>query len=459
MADIFERAWGNYVALFEFLTKSEFDEAKGLIQPYNFATLYSYDLKAPNFNLFLLLNAVNYVGSGTPTDDNKEQVDLNTNLSRIQRLDDAYEIFLNRLDKIIAQAIDPTEKDEYAALQARVEKMRDALEDYETVVEGKWQVFLERNTHIPSEELPARRVIWERDNGYSMERERKRNLVRAANVQLNGWLRSQVPPEYSKIVDARNYFDDPNYHVNLPIAPQFDNAAMQHMWRRFPAQFPLFSVDEFLANDNAVSRNYSTEDDHYKRVEEKWKVSVKGRWGIFSGGGSAERREMEEISKKSSFSFKIAFKRFQEVEIFRDDWFQDALFATVGAKMPDMWGPSGILGRIPVSVIMARGTHIEVKVSEEYRKTLERFFAAGGSVSFGPFFSGGGNYSKDERYMDYQKTVDGFTLQDSDKTIRLLGARIKRHHWSNKGAGDYRSGISLDDGRAFLKYLEEKKKP
>lgn len=456
MADIFERAWGNYVALFEFLTKSEFDEAKGLIQPYNFATLYSYDLKAPNFNLFLLLNAVNYVGSGTPTDDNKEHIDRTTNLSRIQRLVDAYEVFLNRLDKIIAKAIDPTQKHEYAALQDRVEKARDALEDYDTICEGKWQIFLERNPSIPPEELRARRIIWERDNGYSMERERKRNLVRAANSQLNGWLRSQVPPEYSKIVEARTYFDDPNYHVELPIAPQFDNADMRDMWRKFRAQFPLFSVEEFLTNDNVVDRNFSTEEEHYKRVEEKWQVSVKGRWGIFSGGGSAERREMEEISQKSAFSFKIGFKRFQEVEIFRDQWYQDALFETVGAKMTDMWGPTGILGRIPVSVIVARGTRIEVKISEEYRRSLERFFAAGGSVSFGPFFSAGGNYSKDERYMDYQKTGEGFTLQDSDKTIRLLGARIKRYHWKDKEASDYRGGISLEDGQSFVKYLDKK---
>ncbi|WP_421329862.1 hypothetical protein [Aeromonas veronii] len=456
MANIFERAWGNYTALFEFLTKSEFDEAKGLIQPYNFATLYSYDLKAPNYNLFLLLNASNYVGSGTPTDDNKEHVAEKGNLSRIQRLLDAYEVFLSRLDEIIAKAIDPSDKTEYKDMQDKVDKARDSLEDYETVIEGKWQLYLDRNPNIPMDELPARRVIWERDNGYSMELERKRNLVRAANVKLNGWLRAQLPPEYSKIVDARRYFDDPNYWVDLPIAVQFDNNTMHHMWRKFPAQFPLISLDEFLGNDNKVERTFTSEEEHYKRVEEKWRVSVKARWGIFSGGGSAERREMEEVSKKSSFSITIGFRRFDEVEIFRDGWYQDALFETLGATMPEFWGPTGVLSCIPVSLIMARGTRIEVSVSEEYRRTLERFFATGGSVSFGPFFSGGGNYSKDERYMDYQKTTDGFVLSDSDKTIRILGARVKRYHWSDQNANNYRKGISKQDGEDFINFLSRK---
>jgi hypothetical protein len=456
-ADIFQRAWGNYVALFEFLTKSDFDEAKGIIQPYNFATLYSYDLKAPNYNLFLLLNASNYVGSGTPTDDNKEHIAEKGNLTRIQRLLDAYEVFLSRLDEIVAKAIDPSSKPEYNALQKKVDEARDGLEDYETVVEGKWQLYLDRNPNIPVDELPSRRIIWERDNGYSMERERKRNLVRAANVKLNGWLRAQLPPEYSKIVDARRYFDDPNFWVELPIAAQFDNTTMRHLWRKFPAQFPLLSLEEFLANDNKIERTFTSEEEHYKRVETKWRVSAKGRWGIFSGGGSAERREMEEVSKKSSFSITIGFRRFDEVEIFRDGWYQDALFETVGKKMPEFWGPTGVLGCIPVSLIVARGTRIEVSISEEYRRTLEKFFATGGSVSFGPFFSGGGNYSKDERYMDYEKTTDGFVLSDSDKTIRVLGARVKRNHWSEADAEDYHRGIRPDDGNALVALLDKQK--
>jgi hypothetical protein len=457
MSDIFQKAWGNYIALFEFLTKSEFDEAKGLIQPYNFAALYSYDLKAPNYNLFLLQNASNYVGSGTPTEDNKEQVAPKGNLGRIQRLVDAYDVFLRRLDEIIAKAVDPTEKAEYTRLQDKVDVERRNLEDYDTIVAGKWETYLERNPTIKPEEMASNRIIWERENGYSFERERKRGLVRSANVKLNGWLRAQLPPEYSKIVDARRYYDDPNYWVDLPIAAQFDNTTMQHLWRKFPAQFPLVSLDEFLSNDNSIERTFTSEEEHYKRVETKWTVSVKGRWGIFSGGGSAERREMEEVSAKSNFSVSMSFRRFEEVEIYRDGWYQDALFETVGSRMPEFWGPTGILSCIPVSLIMSRGTRIEVRVSEEYRRTLEKFFAAGGSASFGPFFSGGGNYSKDERYMDYQKTTDGFVLADSDKTIRILGARVKRYHWDDDAAKKYHEGISVADGMVFLDALDQKK--
>ena len=71
MADtIFEKAWGNYTALFEFLTKSDFDEQHGLVQLNNFATLLPYSSSSDNYNSFLLLNASNYVGPTAQTSDN-----------------------------------------------------------------------------------------------------------------------------------------------------------------------------------------------------------------------------------------------------------------------------------------------------------------------------------------------------------------------------------------------------
>ena len=124
-------------------------------------------------------------------------------------------------------------------------------------------------------------------------------------------------------------------------------------------QFPLLDLDEFLENDNVIEQSFSSTEEHYKRVESKWKVRAKAKWGIFSGGGSAQRRKMEELSTKEEFRCTIKFKRFQEVKIERDRWYQDVLFLTVGSDLSDFWGPSGLLAAIPVSLIVARGMSIE----------------------------------------------------------------------------------------------------
>ena len=455
MADtIFEKAWGNYTALFEFLTKSDFDEQHGLVQLNNFATLLPYSSSSDNYNSFLLLNASNYVGPTAQTSDNSFHLEDNTNLEYPSKLVDAYQSLLEEFDGIIADAIEPTDLPDYEALEQKVDIAIVELEDYLGYVDGKWADHLDVNPNIPPDELNSRRIVWERERGYSSGISRRKRKVARVNTKLNGWLRSHLPKEYSRLIDARSYFDDENYWVKLPISSSHDKPSLKHYWRAFRMQLPLFELAEFMENDTVVSSTFSTEEEHYKRVETKWKVKAKAKWGIFSGGGSVEKREMEELSEKSSFSCEISFKRFQEVEIFRDRWFQDVLFSTIGKDLEAFWGPGGLLASIPVSLMMSRGMKIEVAISDEYRKKLEKFFASGGSVSFGPFFSGGGSYSKDEKYMDYRKTESGFVLEDNEKTIRILGARVKRFNWSDERANAYHSEIETSDFMSLSSLLE-----
>jgi hypothetical protein len=451
--NIFERAWGNYSALFEFLTQSDFDDSKGLIQPYNFATLLSYSTESPNYNRFLLLNASNYVGPTTPAMSNDEHQEKSTVLEHPARLTNAYQSFLEEFDRRIAKAIDPSDEPEYEEREDDIEIAQVEFEDYLGKVDEKWADYIDSRPDIPVEERRSRRIEWERDRGYSQGIQRRRNKIRRKNARLNAWLRSKLPREFSRLIDARTYFDDENYWVKLPVSPTHDSVSSKNLWRLFRMQFPLLDLDEFLSNDNVVSSSFSTSEEHYKRVETKWKVKAKSRWGIFSGGASAQRRKLEELSTTEEFTCKISFKRFQEVEIYRDRWFQDVLFLTVGKDLGDFWGPNGMLAAVPVSLIFARGMSVDVQVSSEYKRELEKFFSAGGSASFGPFFSGGGSYSKDERYMDFKRSDNGFTLSDGDQTVRILGGRVKRYNWSDEGAESYHSELSesdLDDALNIL---------
>lgn len=444
--EIFKRAWGNYVALFEFLTSPSPDEAfndqKGLIQTYNFASLVPYDLNADNFNNFLLLNAINYVAPGSPYTDTMNHLDDNTKLEHLVPLVPSYSRFLDQMDSLITAALDPSQFPEYNEQEKRVAAAQQNLENYQTYVHDKWSDWLAVNQHIPVDQRTAQRIIWERDNSYSTTIARKRRNVQFANAKLNSWLRSKLPAELHLLLSARTYFDDPGYSIKLPISASHDDPKLANYWREFHMQLPIFNFDEFLANDSVVDKSFTTEENHYSRVETKWKVKAKARWGWFSGGGSAERRKMEEISEKEKFSVNIHFDRFEEVEVYRDKWFEPLLFDTVGKDFAEFWGPGGLLATYPVSLFICRGMKITVEVSDEYTRTLEKFFKGGGSASFGPFFSGGGAYSKDEKYMDFKKTENGFELADGSQTIRLLGSRVRRPNWSDSEAEKYVEGLN-----------------
>jgi hypothetical protein len=453
MADqIFQKAWGHYISLLDALSNAGASSVQGVIQPYNLATLLPYSQSAPNYNLFLLTRASNYVAPTLPIADVSGRFD-DPRGAHASVLDQAYEFFLYELDEILLQAIDASKKDKYKEYNNELKAARTDLQNFDTKVADNWQIYLDRNPDIPAEELEARRIIWERERGYSGERKRYIQSIARANARINAFLRQNSPKELWKIIDAKAYFEDPGYSVDLPVSAQFDKPSSKHLWRSFHIQLPELDLEEFLTNDNVVSRTFSTESEDYSRVETNWNVKAKAKWGIYSGGGNVERRELEEISKNSHFEFEVGFSRFEEVPIFRDSWYQDILFTTIGERFRDYWGPNGNLASIPYSLLIARGTKINVKMGDEYRRKHEKFISSGGSFGIGSFFSIGGGYTKDEKYMQYRKNSEGFSLEDSDKTVRILGARVVRFNWDNNEIERYYAPLAKEEISSYEKYL------
>jgi len=446
VADVFERAWGNYLAMMEFLTNPSgeaggFDEQRGLLQLYNFASLLTYSDDAPNYNDFLLQNAIDFVAPGTPTAVNGDDLEERTRIEHSLKLSENYNHFLNVLDVLLENAIDPASLEAYKPYEKAVFTALTSLQNYNSFVNSEWRDWVIDNPGFPVDQLPDQRIIWERDFGHSMELATRRKSLKHAHNRRNAWLRLNTPAEVHSIMEARTYFDDPNHRVKLPVSANHEDR--RAYWQEFHLQLPTINIADFLKNDDLIEKSFSSEEEHYKRVETKWKVKVKSKWGIFKGSGSAQRRKLEELSKKTAFAVEVKMTKFQEVEVFRSRWFQPILFDTVGKSFPEFWGPGGMLATYPVSLLICRGLSIKVKVDEEYKKTLEKYFKAGGRASFGPFFSGGGSYSKDEKYMDFKVTSDGFQLTDNAKTIRLLGCRVRRPNWDDNGE-EYIKGMNLD---------------
>ena len=404
MAEIFERAWGNYTALMNFLVKADAatqETVYGVFQPFDLASVLSYSKGKNNYNNFLLDNASNFIAPTSVV--NKDRADAQN--SYPIKLEDAYRRFLNEFNDYLLKNLDPLKKPDYTALQNVLTIAQNKLNDFNGSLDSTWRSYADAN-HIPVELWPDQRLIWERDRGYSAQLERYKFDVRAANVSINAFIRQNTPVDLWPLVDAVAYFDDPNFLVPLPPNAQFDDPAKQSYWRKFRMQFPIMDLDEFLENDTVIDNTFDTISQDYSKVETKWNAKASFGWGFFSGGADVQRRTCEELTKNSEFSFEISFKRFQNIEIYRDKWYQDVLFTTLGKDLKSYWGPSGLLAAIPYSLVIARGTTINIKMSNDYRDAVDKFISTGGSFGWGPFSASGG-YSQDEHYMTFRKTEIG----------------------------------------------------
>lgn len=453
MADtIFQKAWGNYVDLINFLLNADAngETQTGIFQPFNLATLFSYSKGKNNYNNFLLTNLSNFVA---PTKI------VNTNegdgvLRYPSKLENGYKLFLNEFNDYLLNKLDPSKKPDLNALRNELKEAQFTFQNYQAAVQEKWITYA-RTNNIPVEKWENEKIIWERDNGYTMELDRYKDEIRATNVKINAFIRKNTPRELWTLIDSIAYFDDSGFQVKLPPSPVFDDLNKTSYWSPYRMQFPIVDIDEFLTGDNVISHFFESTSEAYSRIETKWNAKASFGWGLWSGGGNVEKRNLEEISQNSHFRFEISFKRFQNIEIFRSGWFQDALFTTIGKEFPAYWGPGGLLAAIPYSIVMARGTHIKVTMSDEYRKAVEAFISSGGSFGWGPFKASAG-YTRDEKYMNYTKNANGFELTDSDQTVRIIGACLKRFNWDEQRALEYNQNAEPGVLKTRIATLESK---
>ena len=440
MAEIFERAWGNYTSLINFLLRVDpqtLETHHGVFQPFDLASLLSYSKGKNNYNNFLLENASNFVA---PTRVTNDQHPDKVSAYPI-KLEAAYSRFLNEFNDYLLKNLDPARLPERNTLDQQLEKAQQKLVDFIGSLDDTWRSYADAN-HIPQDQRDDQRIIWERDRGYSMQLDRYKHDVTAANLRINAFIKQNTPVDLWPLVDAVAYFDDPNYQVDLPVNAVFDDITRRSYWRKFRMAFPIMDLDEFLSNDGPVKNTFDTIAQDYSKVEKKWNAKASFKWGFFSGGGNVERRTCEELTKNSEFSFEISFKRFQNIEIFRDKWFQDVLFTTIGKELKSYWGPNGLLAAIPYSLVMARGTTIKVKMSQDFREAMANYISTGGSFGWGPFSASGG-YTSDENTMTFRKTDEGFELTDNAQTIRMLGACVKRFNWDTAEVEKYNT-LSAD---------------
>lgn len=438
MADtILDRAWGHYISTVNFLMTGNPNSVttnNGYFQPFNLATLLSYSDKE-NFTEYLLHNVADYVGPNFPVNDNtiaEENLRFATNLEK------NYGKFLDEFSKLV--------RDVLAAQRVSIKDLEDELAqlrldktNIETNMNSGWVNYATQN-HIDVSDND-KKIIWLREAGWTRTIEEKIDEIRAKTIQINETIKDAIDPSLRPLIDAKSYFGDKGYMVDLPPSPSFnDPEKFRRYWQWFHVQRPEIDIDEFMTNNAEINHSFDTTRDTYSRVETVWGVKAKAKWWKFSGGGSTERRRLDELSTHTHFSFNVSFKRFQEVKIHRSDWFQDVLFSTIGSKLKGYWGTTGILATIPYSIVFARGTKIEVTLSDEFKSVIEQFFNGGGSFSYGPF-SAGGNYRRDEKYMTFQKTNNGFSLVDGDKTLRILGGCVQRPNWNHE---DAKSFFSLD---------------
>src|SRR4051812_32842064 len=101
MATIFEKAWGNYTAMLNFLLGADpntLETRYGVFQSFDLATLFSYSKGKNNYNNFLFDNLSNFVAP-TKTVNNNKPADEKFNYPI--KLESAYGDFLNEFNDYI----------------------------------------------------------------------------------------------------------------------------------------------------------------------------------------------------------------------------------------------------------------------------------------------------------------------------------------------------------------------
>jgi hypothetical protein len=145
-----------------------------------------------------------------------------------------------------------------------------------------------------------------------------------------------------------------------------------------------------------------------------WNAGVDAKWGLWSGGGTAESSEGRTNSKSTSDSFKMNAK-VGVVRIYRP-WYNPAIFQMRNWTTPDL--PDGVsdgkgngaLPLVPTALIVARDFELSGSFSTEDKSHFESALKTEARVGWGPFQVSGG-YSNSKSKDTLNSSFNGTTLK------------------------------------------------
>jgi hypothetical protein len=222
------------------------------------------------------------------------------------------------------------------------------------------------------------------------------------------------------------------------------------MFDSSPLVLPIGDLRKFLKDRGERSFDTLSTSFQLDESSRRWNASGGGSFLFWSAGGGASSSSSmsNSVSKMSSLS--VSFQNLSEYLAERAQWFnpgvlQDPKLQTLVESRPEVKN----LQYIAVSLIIARGTKLELRFSEAVNTSdwNESSWNAGGGVSFLGFSFGarGGSSSTNYRVTRNANNTT-VTIQDGDQVTRVLGVRVERFLSPPAGGVPHLETLDLDSG-------------
>lgn len=412
-----ERSWKLYLKAIETIVGGDQSPESEVFQPLAVLQQVDFDNQnAPFFNYFRQYMFANMMprwgGLGVPSGSSFTQI---------------FGDFLNRLIDVISQ-------DQTTIGELTVEEER-AIERQKIFYENAEKEAAYYNSRAEQAWIDYYRVNADNPMRDSKDEFLQRNTD---HILATGWERKEHSATYNILriltrIDAdmqlvngvhENFFSD-LYKERYPEKIEWEQ--MQNKWIKVLKQGVGVDIFRFKKGSNNQGFSIDSASTESTTISTRWGGTLGVRRGIFSFKGSFEATRLEEEAYQKSTSVSLGFEHFGEFPLERSEWFSKYIIDRFGALLPEFWGPRGYLSVIPTSVVLAKGISINIVTDETHTSKAETHFRAGGSIGFGPFNFGGGNY-RDYIHSSFENRGNNFSIRSTNDDVYVIGYRCATPH-------------------------------
>ena len=347
-----------------------------------------------------------------------------------KRVSDGYSYFLQAaLVETLARSGAGT-PDTRAATINVVNEVEFCRNDYNQTTASGDSAYVQYVNSKPSPRLSKNEFL--KNQGWDRQIEVKRRMLVAALGRLEILSKEIVDPDVKMLSEAIQRFNNPKQKISLP--PTREALNISDLWQSYYVSTIGNDIFAFLREPKLDSQVIMEASETSETFESRWKasVSVKFLGLIRAGGADAEQVRRETHIRNNLTQIAISFENLDVFPIVRGEWFSQNVIDNFAPKLKpetfnNLFGPNGQLEVIPQSLLVGRGTVIDVYAKSDSLDYLYEHFQASADAGFYIGYwkiGGGGEYSstheqtKIYKYADRIRVVD---LSGRGKVLAVLG--------------------------------------
>ena len=340
-----------------------------------------------------------------------------------RQITDGYRIFLENL------ALPLPDKAQQAKAMAAQREYAAALQDLEATwldVQVRWRRFDEVQKGLP----PASRVpftTWYARVGQPRI-DMAQDRVNLAEQTYTSYLR-EAYKGYPWAIDLAKQFNDPANKVE--VEDPDGSKRPVHKFNITP------SLQEFIDRSKALPAGSERLTIDVNKSSKRLNISqskiaggVSVNLGIFSFGGSAGKERYSVNAAASEFRMRFSAKNVSVFTVTPGRWFSGTAVQAfrkgpwvaggpVATGVTEMWGERGVLGLMPVQIVVAYQPKVVARLSKSEYESVREQTRAGGGFSIGPF-GFGASYQKTNVDIKFDDTSNTVTAEDKSESPQII---------------------------------------